>query len=121
MTEQIKNTSTPRHWAEVIKAWADGKMIQFKVGNVWATYNPTKHAAGPWNCGSAYQWRIKPEAKTGQINIYPPNEYSADKECCSTIHTNKELANFSANMFTDQEEIERIACIQITYTEGEGL
>lgn len=32
----------PHKWSEVIKAWADGKPIQFKIGeNDWEDYDPT--------------------------------------------------------------------------------
>lgn len=57
---------------------------------------------------------VKPEVK-GWVNIYPKNRFSeADREKVSNTHTTKEIANKSAVSG-------RIACIPITFREGDGL
>ena len=63
----------PHKWAEVIKAWADGKPIQFKIGeNDWEDYDPTtvqnSHSSAiffpfvvPRFDLSYVEWRVKPD------------------------------------------------------------
>lgn len=58
-----------------------------------------------------HQWRIKPQAKTGWINIHWPY--------VSQIYGSKRTADNFADILING--VPRIACIQITYTEGEGL
>lgn len=52
----------PHKWAEVIKAWADGKTIEYRATDreEWQTYTQTG-SFGPWKCLDYYEWRIKPE------------------------------------------------------------
>lgn len=49
----------PHKWAEVIKAWADGKEIQFKRldHKIWTDYLTLDV---PNFNDSSYEWRIKP-------------------------------------------------------------
>jgi len=101
---------TTRHrWADVIIAWAEGKEIQSRYmapGAAWTDHKcPTSTQSAsfmPAFNDVEYLWRVKPETKTGWINIYP------------SIHRDRATADRGA---TER----RIACIQITYTEGEGL
>lgn len=104
---------TPHRWAEVLKALADGHTIQHKYfSGVWEDYEPDPSAAfSPLYCLEHHSWRIKPTTRIGWINIYPCNEIGM-------IHPNKEDAD-KAIVFGQQGD--RIACIPITYTEGEGL
>ena len=51
---------TPHKWADVLRAIADGKAVQVKLGSEWVTdesgrYSPITQ--------SYLQWRIKPEHK----------------------------------------------------------
>jgi hypothetical protein len=101
-----------RENAEVIKAWADGKIIQYiplyseSDPADWVDFNVESEGAwGPWSCAPEYQWRIKPETKTIWVNVYPST-------ACG--HQTKQQADRRAAN-------NRLACVQVTYTEGEGL
>jgi hypothetical protein len=51
--------TTPHKWAEVIKAWADGKTVQYMHhSSVWLDW--TERATAFPGCLN-YPWRIKPE------------------------------------------------------------
>lgn len=51
---------TPHVHAEVIKAWADGKPIEFLYDGLWKTYCPVDGSPGPdWY--PEYRYRVKPE------------------------------------------------------------
>lgn len=56
--------------AEVISAWAEGKVVQFKHPSFtgWTDYDSKIHTYGPWD-GANYQWRIKPEVKPDFVRI----------------------------------------------------
>lgn len=68
--------STPHKNAEVIKAWADGRPIQYKdiklPQYMWATYARVPESAwGPWNSDNRYtEWRIKPETVKYRRYLY---------------------------------------------------
>ena len=61
----------PHKWAEVIKAWADGKPIQFKVGeSEWIDWSPDQlrqsNASAiffPFDVPrfDLFEWRVKPD------------------------------------------------------------
>ena len=73
--------TTPHKWAEVIKAWADGKEVQWRyikhpnhcgLGQ-WHTYSPKygtvySHPAKSFNYENA-EWRIKPETKKYRVAL----------------------------------------------------
>lgn len=61
MNNQV-NTIHPN--AEVIKAWAEGKVIQWfnDEDKVWTDYDAHMDCYGPWS-NSDDVWRIKPETK----------------------------------------------------------
>ena len=105
-------TNTQHRWAEVIKAWADGKEIQVwsNCNDNWLDWTDTSRVP---DFNNSREWRIKPEAKTGWINIYK-SDYDGIY-AGNTIYETKEAAP------TGRFAAERIAYIQITYTEGEGL
>lgn len=64
MTKAHKN-------AEVIKAWADGKAIQWKTTRgEWIDFRESVHT-GPWY--DAAIWRIKPEPKKGWVRVAEHN------------------------------------------------
>ncbi len=85
----------------IMQAFADGKDIEYMSGSgAWiACPSPS------WSISNNY--RIKPEPKTGWINVYTG-------KLVSNIHSTKNDAD-------DNATHKRVACIQITYTEGEGL
>lgn len=62
----------PHKWAEVIKAWADGKPIQFRISELgnWEDYHPDQlrqsNASAlfhPFDIPrfDLFEWRVKPE------------------------------------------------------------
>ena len=116
-TKHNQSQLVPHRWAEVIKAWADGKEIQWKYyEGDWKTYNQSNGiSASPAFNDQVYEWRIKPQAKTGWINIYNDGTLSnrvhkTEERCCDMARCAN--GGFAANL---------VAIIQITYTEGEGL
>jgi hypothetical protein len=57
--------SKPHKHAELIKAWADGAIIQEKYSfNDWRVFD------GWWQQDEAYDYRIKPEPRPDQV-VYP--------------------------------------------------
>lgn len=61
----MQNT-TPHKYAEVIKAFADGKTIQFSsTTGGWIDFRSEHdlyHSVGPWD-ETHCEWRIKPDSK----------------------------------------------------------
>jgi hypothetical protein len=114
------NKVVPHPNADVIIAWAEGKIVQYRshVTAAWIDHCYNKSAAPPhFSNANGGEWRIKPEVKTGWINIYPgmlkrdPDVYDND---FAGIWKSEVEAN-------NNRRSHCIACIQITYTEGEGL
>lgn len=56
----------PHPNAEIIKAWADGKVIQFYDGFGWVDFDNARHN-GPWFSTVSINWRVKPEPKPDVI------------------------------------------------------
>ncbi len=114
-------TNKPHKNADAIKAWADGKTVQFKnytTKGKWKDFDSV--AAGdylPDFGGDAIEWRVKPEAVTGWLNIYPAPEGSGFDHYASHVYQTKHGAACRPNIGTG----DRIACVPVTYTEGEGL
>lgn len=110
--------NTPHKHAEVIKAWADGEMIQWRNGPSmnWHDYDVDEHPYGPWSDSEEWKnagWRIKPEKKTGWLAI--SKGLNSSFSLLSADEAKSQLVNNCGGV------IECIACIQIEYTEGEGL
>jgi len=65
--------------AEVIKAWADGIIVQYEYDCKWVTY-PSTHNSNLMAVGSPkYSWRIKPTRTPGEVLatvLYNPLNYS---------------------------------------------
>lgn len=72
----------PHKWAEVIKAWADGKTIQFRVeaSDAWTDYDPgmlkNSNASAlfyPFNIPrfDQFEWRVKSENIVFEECVYP--------------------------------------------------
>lgn len=66
----------PHKWAEVIKAWADGKPIQYKdlrSSDEWVDYEGDGYQI-PMVFGVSYfEWRVKPEniVIEGEVSLNP--------------------------------------------------
>lgn len=115
-----------RHkWADVIIAFAEGKEIQFKNISLDSTYPDWTDTKCLYGINYEYlQWRVKPEKKTGWINIYPKEYNFFNYEDCKDrvmgnsggVYTDRGMADKA-----DAESGKRIACIQIEYEEGQGL
>ena len=108
------NQSKRHKWADVLIAWAEGKEIQLKTvyssNESWNSYNGKQI---PDLDSDEVMWRIKPEVKTGWVNIFSENPYVGG------IFNTKRAADIHHDEYSYSQN--RIACIQISYTEGEGL
>ena len=115
MTTETKHNQ-PHPWAEVIKAWADGMKIQYKLPNEtnWedADQSDVYHLVA--NTTRA-EWRVKPKAKTGWIIIYNDNTLS------KLIYETEERCRYMAMCANGGIAANIAAIIPITYTEGEGF
>ena len=70
----------PHKWSEVIKAWADGKPIQFKVGeSEWIDWNPDQLRQSNASAMffpfyvprfDQFEWRVKPENIVVSVMAY---------------------------------------------------
>ena len=63
----MSNTNTPHPNAEVIKAWADGNMIQFNSGFGWYDFILGDGSPSPWY-ESSIEWRVKPESRLEDVS-----------------------------------------------------
>lgn len=106
----------PHPHADILRAIADGKTeFQRKYTGLydWEPCDATVILYYIQQEADEPKFRIKPETKTGWINIYsgePLGTTGID------IWSSKEYADISAD-----QVLTRVACIQITYTPGEGL
>jgi hypothetical protein len=95
----------------IVQAIADGKEVQCRntaMNGNWRAPVPADSLEFP-----EYEWRIKPEVKEGWINIYSGRFKDRSG---SYIYPSKEEANKNS-----EGSNEYIACIKISYTDGEGL
>jgi hypothetical protein len=109
--------NTPHPQADILRAIADGKEIQVQdsldsaqnwvdVSGDMAIFRLTD---------SRFYVRIKPESKTGWINIYSTSQTELGKVAVlGDLCISKEIADKTAAGH-------REACIQINYIPGEGL
>ena len=118
-TKSDQSQPMPHRWAEVIKAWADGKEIQWRYvepGNNWVTYSSADRPSTMlFSADQSCEWRIKPETKTGWIIIYNDNTLS------KLIHETEERCRYMSICANGGIAANIAAIIPITYTEGEGL
>lgn len=105
--------TTPHNHAEVIKAWADGKVIQYYVQDNNGHWDDFDTNNVPSFNNDRYQWRIKPETKTLWLAISKHGIPWTSSE--SKADAVQGLKNRTAG-YVDID-----AVFQITYTEGEGL
>lgn len=76
----------PHKHAEVLRAIADGKEVQFKcVGGDWSDYN-AKWYCSPLDCADDIEWRVKPEPKPDYC-FYAGYD---NKDCCGNLHYSDE-------------------------------
>lgn len=118
------NNSIPHPQADILRAIADGKTIQWKAArsedideDKWEDLDPkyTLNCIAQYLGGKHHHFRIKPETKTGWIAIYPPGfSGPSGVTIVSDMYQTKQLLEIA---MSDKP----IAIIQITYTPGEGL
>lgn len=96
---------TKHKHADVITAWANGETIQCSQGSEWHDIDYLDDLTPDFH-SSLFQWRVKPKSNTVWVNVYPDGDV--------TMWHSKALADGVAGG-------ERIACVPLTYTEGEGL
>ncbi len=84
--------------AELIIAFLQGEYLQYRWKEEQGCWSDLKIFDNP-----NWEFRIKPKAVSGWLNV-----------CSDIIHDTKEEADSRARFY-------RTACIQITYTPGEGL
>lgn len=109
--------STPHRWAEVIKAWADGKTVQFRSTVIpeygWQDYCAGQGGFGPWYSAETYEWRIKPESQTAWVAL-SRDGFTPAMKCFYKADAIAEFKRQHPNHSID-------AVVQVTWTEGEGL
>lgn len=101
-------TKTPHKWADVLRAIADGEEVQYWHSSIegWLGMencvfrDPINHAD--------LQWRIAPKKQTVWVNVYHGGAVVENS------YSSKQKADASARDF-------RIACVPLTFTEGDGL
>lgn len=93
---------TPQERIDVFAAYVDGAEIEYFEGTgSWEkAYEPNFYNE---NC----VFRVKPAPKTVWINVYDDG--------VNCVHPTRHAADLSCVPAT------RIACVEVTYTEGEGL
>jgi hypothetical protein len=114
---------------EIIQAFKEGKTIERQNNALISGYQewveiPTVIEYLKICTLFEMEFRVKPEVITGWINIYPP-EYNMHKDTLAGVlgnsggvYATKELAK---TIHKNNHTIHRVACIQISYTPGEGL
>ena len=84
----------PHKWAEVIKAWADGKPIQYKdlrSSDEWVDYEGDGYQI-PMVFGVSYfEWRVKPENIVIEGEISPNHHFNGGYFCVSSTENNIRL------------------------------
>jgi len=96
----------PHKWAEVIKAWAEGREIQCRfIGGGWP-WDTFVREGMPSFDHSELEWRVKPVTRVLWMNIYDDDAIIS--------HFTKEEADLEC-------DDGRIACVRVEFTEGEGL
>lgn len=92
----------PHKWAEVIKAWADGKPIQYKPnkGSSWTNYDPEHARQHRINLDfyssnipkfDEYEWRVKPENIVIECEISPNHHFNGGYFCETSTKNNLRL------------------------------
>lgn len=63
----------PHKWSEVIKAWADGKPIQFRIKNGAFWIDEEFDGGVPLFNAPDREWRVKPEniVREGEVSLNP--------------------------------------------------
>jgi hypothetical protein len=96
--------SKPHKYAEAIKAWAEGREVQCRYIDgrwPWETY---VGEAIPSFDHPELEWRVKPRTSVRWLNVYGSH----------FGYETKDDADVNA-------QDDRIACVRVEFTEGEGL
>lgn len=97
------------------RGWIDYKYSPFTQQVEWSIFNHNPHY---------YQWRIKPEKKTGWVNVYPAHKGITQ---IAETHLDKNNNGFVGSVWPTKEIAKSyqnrdcIACIEVSFEEGEGL
>lgn len=112
---------TPHKHAAVIKAWADGEEVEIKdISGVWRKVSSNELAPPGFHPNNEY--RIKPKVQEIWINIYPKAPGRNTAHDLVYPHHTKEQADAAAcwgSMAIPNSM--RIACVKVSFVEGEGL
>jgi hypothetical protein len=97
-------------YAEILHAIADGVEVESRrkgIDTEWVKFRP-ENTIAPF-VGDHREWRIKPQPKTGTfwVNVYPDGP-----GCVWGTRVEADASPYGKN---------RIACIEVQWTEGEGL
>lgn len=82
----------PHKWAQIIKAWADGKPIQVMDDRFyceWTDY--PKYGLSPDFNSDHLKWRIKPENIVIEGEISPNHHFNGGYFCVSSTENNIRL------------------------------
>lgn len=96
----------PHKWAEVIKAWADGKRIRcrdIRRGN-WFTFDNESEPTGAFHAD--FEYEIAPEPLRGWVNVYGGGEVSG-------LYPSREEADTFARH-------DRIRCVEMVGVTNDG-
>lgn len=78
----------PHKWAEVIKAWADGKPIQRRLIGAHFWDDVDEH---PYFDNTTLEWRVKPENIVIEGEISPNHHFNGGYFCVSSTENNIRL------------------------------
>ena len=78
MSKETSYKKEPHVYAEVIKAWADGQDIEFRLNDQWCTSNINSGDVLSWSTKCEYRVKPKPPKV---IELYA----NADLQCTPTI------------------------------------
>jgi len=103
--------TTPHKWADVIKAWADGKSIQVRiVGGEWLNYFRQGIMSPAFN-NPATEWRVKPNTiryrcyvAVEETDLFYVDTYNQSLEC--DIKVFEKSDNFVRWIDTEWQEVE---------------
>lgn len=93
----------PHPYADVIKAWADGAVVQFEDNGRWYDWRYEWSEYAPTFLVD-FCWRVKPEPKRFRVALYEDNELVCVKNECEAME--KEQNTFFLRWLTDWIEYE---------------
>lgn len=97
-------------YAEILHAIADGVPVQFRSdGSAWVDFKLELHA--PPTAKTWFEWQIKPQPKTGTFWV-------------NVLERGVSAVTWDSRQSADNNiphGLTRIACVEVHWTEGEGL